>query len=86
MEVQYDKDLQAVYLRLKDAETVDSEVSISKEIEPGVIYDYDESDTLIGIEILSVQKRPFEEIKRISSVLTEDQKEEFRNFFRQRPA
>lgn len=83
MKVKYDNVVDAAYLCLKDTEIAASEVAISKEVEPGIVYDFNESNDLIGMEILSIRNRPFEEIKRITSELTEEQKEEFRKFYQQ---
>lgn len=85
MKVQYDKEVNAVYLRLKDSELAASEVARSEEVEPGIIFDFDESDGLIGVEILSIQHRPKERIELVNNVLTEQQREEFSNFYKQMP-
>ena len=59
--ITYDPIADAVYVRLKDSKIVDSETIAS-----GVIYDYDENDQIVGVEILSVKKRTPEEMKNIN--------------------
>jgi uncharacterized protein YuzE len=52
MKLQIDRDSDALYFRLDDAEIVESE-----EVSPGVILDFDESGRIIGIELLSLSTR-----------------------------
>ena len=51
MKLEYDSAADAAYVKLAEAEIVDSE-----EVRPGVIVDYDAQDRVIGIEILHVRK------------------------------
>jgi uncharacterized protein YuzE len=57
----YDKFTDAVYIRLSESIVVDSETII-----PGIIYDYDENDQVVGIEILAVKKRTLEELRSLN--------------------
>ncbi|THF58098.1 DUF2283 domain-containing protein [Pseudothauera rhizosphaerae] len=52
MKLEFDPIADCAYVGLSE-----KEVATSREIEPGVIADYDENGALIGIEILSVSKR-----------------------------
>jgi uncharacterized protein YuzE len=52
MRIKIDKESDALYFRLDESRIVDSE-----EIRPGVILDYDENDTVVGVEFLNVSKR-----------------------------
>jgi uncharacterized protein YuzE len=52
MRLKIDKESDALYFRLDEAEIVQSE-----EVEPGVILDFDKDGRLIGIEILSLSSR-----------------------------
>ena len=52
MRIDFDQETGAVYFRLKDSRIVESE-----EISPGIIYDFDENDTIVGIEILNLSKK-----------------------------
>lgn len=52
MKLQIDRESDALYFRLDDAEIVESE-----EVSPGVILDFDESGRIIGIELLSLSTR-----------------------------
>jgi uncharacterized protein YuzE len=67
MELRYDRDADAIYIRLNDAS-----VARSEELEDGVIVDYDESGRVVGVEILNFSKRDIDAKKLItepSSVL-----------------
>ena len=52
MKLEFDPQADAVYLELTDAE-----VEESKEIQSGVILDYDAAGQVVGIEVLCVSKR-----------------------------
>lgn len=52
MKLTVDQEADALHLRL-----VDVPVSESDEIAPGVIVDYDESNQVVGIEVLGLSKR-----------------------------
>ena len=51
MNIKYDKESNAAYLTLETAKIVDSE-----EIQPNVVFDYDESDRVVGIEFLNMSQ------------------------------
>ncbi len=52
MTLTYDADADAVYLRLGEAQIVDSET-----VTPGVVLDYDANTNIVGVGMLSVSKR-----------------------------
>lgn len=52
MKLEFDPQADALYLELMEAE-----VEESKDIQPGVILDYDAEGRIVGIEALSVSKR-----------------------------
>ena len=52
MKIEYSKEADAIYVYFKE-----EYVAKSKEIEDGVVVDFDEKDQLIGIEVLDVSKR-----------------------------
>jgi uncharacterized protein YuzE len=52
MKLEFDPQADAVYLELTDAE-----VEESREIQSGVILDYDAEGQVVGIEVLCVSKR-----------------------------
>ncbi len=52
MKLNVDKDADALYLRLDDSSIVESE-----EVAPGVVLDYNESNEVVGVEILYLSKR-----------------------------
>ena len=49
MNIQFDSDVDALYLRLAEGEIIDSDT-----IEPDVVYDYDADDRVVGVELLRV--------------------------------
>lgn len=51
MKIEYDPAADALYVRLGEAKIIESE-----QVQPGVILDFDESGTVVGVEILSVSK------------------------------
>ena len=55
MKLHVDKEADALYLRLDESAIVESE-----EVAPGVILDYNESDEVIGVELLYLSKRSSE--------------------------
>ncbi|MEK6681740.1 MAG: DUF2283 domain-containing protein [Nitrospirota bacterium] len=52
MKIEYSKEADAIYVYFKE-----EYVAKSKEIEDGVIIDFDEKGQLIGIEVLDVSQR-----------------------------
>ena len=52
MKLEFDPQADAVYLELTD-----TEVEESKEIQPGIIMDYDAEGRIVGIEVLYVSQR-----------------------------
>ena len=52
MKLSVDKEADALYLRLDDSPIVESE-----EVSPGVVLDYNESNEVVGVEMLNLSKR-----------------------------
>ncbi len=52
MKLNVDKEADALYLRLDDSPIVESE-----EVSPGVVFDYNESNEVVGVEMLHLSKR-----------------------------
>ena len=52
MKLHVDKAADALYLRLDDSVIVESE-----EVSPGVVLDYNESNEVVGVELLHLSKR-----------------------------
>jgi len=84
MRARYDKEVDIAYFYLSETKIVDSD-----EILPGIVYDFDEDDNVVGIEVLSVRLRdPSEFVElanRADSPLSPQQKEELKEFFRKVP-
>jgi uncharacterized protein YuzE len=51
MKVWYDRGADALYIRLNDAPIVESE-----EVRPGVVLDFDDSDRVVGVEVMHAGK------------------------------
>ena len=52
MKLHGDKEAEALYLRLDDSAIVESE-----EVSPGVVLDYNETNEVVGVEMLHLSKR-----------------------------
>lgn len=52
MKLHIDKGADALYLRLDDSRIIESE-----EVSPGVVLDFNESNEVVGIEMLNLSKR-----------------------------
>ena len=52
MRLHFDKQAEAVYLRLDDTKVIDSE-----EVRPGVVLDFNEHNHVVGIELLNLKDR-----------------------------
>lgn len=52
MNIKFDKEADAIYLKLSD-----SEVAISDEEKPGIIIDYDKDGNIVGIELLNASEK-----------------------------
>ncbi len=52
MKLNVDKEADALYLRIDDSPIVESE-----EVSPGVVLDYNESNEVVGVEMLHLSKR-----------------------------
>jgi uncharacterized protein YuzE len=62
MKLHFDKDADALYLKLDESAIIESE-----EVRPGVVLDYNEAEQVVGIEILGLGKRvPLEALKEVN--------------------
>lgn len=52
MKLNYDNQADALYLRLDDSKSLESE-----EVAPGIILDFNEKNQVVGVEMLSLSKR-----------------------------
>jgi uncharacterized protein YuzE len=75
MKIDFDKEVNAVYFRLTDAVIVESE-----EVAPGIVYDFDEDNTVAGIEILNLSHKTPEQIKQIDFPFTPEDREILKSF------
>jgi len=61
MKIDADPATKAIYFRLKDSPIVESE-----EVAPGIVYDFSESNEVVGIEILNLDCKTPEQIKKLN--------------------
>lgn len=76
MNIEFDKSANAAYIRLTNAKIADSE-----EMSPGIVYDYDDQDKVVGIEILGIKQRTPEEIKALNFPFKEEERRELQQKF-----
>lgn len=68
MKMTFDKEADALYIKLNDSEIIDSE-----EIWDGVNYDYGINDTVAGIEVVSVKEQSKDLYKKIAHLLSAEE-------------
>ncbi|MDP1652277.1 MAG: DUF2283 domain-containing protein [Rhodocyclaceae bacterium] len=62
MKLHFDKDADALYLKLDESAIIESE-----EVRPGVVLDFNASNQVVGIEIMGLGKRiPAEALKEVA--------------------
>jgi uncharacterized protein YuzE len=76
MKIDYNQATNAAYIRRFEGKVIDSE-----EVALGIVYDYDETDRVVGIEILGFKQRTAEQFKNIDFPLEENEKQEIRRLF-----
>jgi uncharacterized protein YuzE len=52
MRIRFDPDADALYIRLDEAD-----VSVSEEVSPGIVLDFDADQRVVGIEVLDVRRK-----------------------------
>lgn len=52
MRMHYDEQADALYLRLDDSKIIDS-----KEVQPGIVLDFNSAQQVVGIEVLRLKER-----------------------------
>lgn len=76
MKIEYDRKADAAYLKLAD-----SKIAESEEVSPGIVYDFDESEQVVGIEILKVKRKTPEQLKQVNFPFSAEDRAELREFF-----
>ncbi len=79
MNITFDGQADALYIKLNDSEIIDSE-----EILDSVTYDYGINDTIVGIEVLSVKQQPIDLYKKIAHLFSVEELGKLREFFLQK--
>lgn len=52
MNIQYDPEVDALYVRLSQHKIVESE-----QVQPGIVLDFDEGGQVVGVEVLNASRR-----------------------------
>jgi uncharacterized protein YuzE len=52
MKIEYDPEVDALYVRLTDSKIIESE-----QVQPGIILDFDAAGKVVGVEVLNASKR-----------------------------
>ncbi|MDA8107725.1 MAG: DUF2283 domain-containing protein [Betaproteobacteria bacterium] len=61
MRMHYDEEADALYLRLDDSKIIDS-----KEVQPGIVLDFNAEQQVVGIEVLRLKERvPNADVKQL---------------------
>lgn len=61
MRMHYDEQADALYLRLDDSKVIDS-----KEVQPGIVLDFNAEQQVVGIEVLRLKERvPTADVKQL---------------------
>lgn len=76
MKIELDKETEAIYFRLKDSVIVESE-----EIAPGIIYDFDQDNAVVGIEVLNLSHKTPEKLQNIDFPFSQEDKVFLKNVF-----
>lgn len=77
MNVRFDPVADAAYFRFNNSKIIESE-----EVSPGIVYDFDQDNQVVGIEILKVKYRTPEQLKELSAKPNSPLSSEHRNFLR----
>ncbi len=52
MRIEYDPEVDALYVRLSETKIIESE-----QVQPGIILDFDDAGKVVGVEVLNASKR-----------------------------
>ena len=66
----------AAYLRLNEAKIVESE-----QVDTDVVYDFDEHEQVVGIEILHLKDKTAEQLKKLELPVSPEDKANLKQFF-----
>jgi uncharacterized protein YuzE len=69
MRVELDKENQSAYFQVNKTAVVESE-----EVAPGIVYDYDKNNVVVGIEILNLSHKTAEQVKQINLLFSQGDK------------
>lgn len=80
MNIKFDPSVDAAYIRLKNSKIVESE-----EVSPGIVYDFDQDDCVVGVEVLNLKHRTPNQFKELTvrpdSLFSSELTSQFKEFF-----
>lgn len=76
MFLEFDGQADAAYLRLNDSPIIESE-----EVAPGIVYDFDDRDNVVGIEIMRVSQKTPDRIKELNFPLNSENSSQLKAVF-----
>ena len=79
MNISFDEQADALYIKLSDSEIIDSE-----EILDSVTCDYDINDTVVGVEVLNLNQQPIDLYKKIADLFSVEELGKLKEFFNQK--
>ena len=79
MDISFDKQADALYIKLSDSKIIDSE-----EILDSVTYDYGINDTVVGVEILSLNQQPIDLYKKLADLFSVEELGKLKEVFNQK--
>ncbi|MBC6422361.1 MAG: DUF2283 domain-containing protein [Hormoscilla sp. SP5CHS1] len=76
MKLEFDGQADAAYLRLNDSPIIESE-----EVAPGIVYDFDDRENVVGIEIMRVSQKTPDRIKELNFPLNSEYSSQLKAVF-----
>ncbi len=69
MKVELNRETQSAYFQVNKTAVVESE-----EVVPGIVYDYDKNNIVVGIEIMNLNHKTAEQVKQIDLPFSQEDK------------
>ena len=76
MKIDYDPKADAAYFYLKKSDVIDSD-----EVSPGIVFDFDAQNEVVGIEILNLRHMTVERVRQVNFPFSSEDKAELKEFF-----
>jgi uncharacterized protein YuzE len=69
MKVELNRETQSAYFQVNKTAVVESE-----EVAPGIVYDYDKNNIVVGVEIMNLSHKTAEQVKQIDLPFSQEDK------------